>query len=171
MNATGRALMLTVTLFLAGCFGGARIISSFGDFRGPEGYPRSDGPHNGIDVAGMVGTPVLAVADGSISYAGENDGACGTIVVLRHSFGYESVYCHLSDFTKSQGEVTRGEVIGHIGTSGRRPGGGFEHVHLGLRSLDRQYVDPEKVTDGCFEPGKNYPTDRLVLTFPVQCKN
>lgn len=171
MNETGRALALAGSLLLAGCFGGARIISSFGDSRGPEGYPRSDGPHQGIDVAGMVGTRVLAVADGFISYAGENDGACGTIVVVRHSFGYESVYCHLSDFAKSQGEVTRGEVIGHLGTSGQRPGVGFEHVHLGLRSLDRQYVDPEKITDGCFEPGKKYPTDRRVLTFPVPRKN
>jgi murein DD-endopeptidase MepM/ murein hydrolase activator NlpD len=172
MNAPGRALVLTATLLLSGCFGGARIISPFGDFRGPEGYPRSDGPHKGIDIAGMVGDPVLAVADGVIIISSENEGACGTMVVVRHSFGHDSIYCHLLDVTKTVGEeVRRGEVIGHLGTSGGRVGAGFEHVHLSVRNSNREHVDPERLTVGCFEPSKAYPTDRLVLTFPVHCKN
>ena len=46
---------------------------------------------------------------------------------------------------------------------------GFEHVHLTVRH--GPYIDPMTIMDGCFDPQKTYPTDRFVLTFPVQCKN
>lgn len=116
--------MLKTALLLAGCFSGPRILSSFGDAKGPEGYFRRDGPHKGIDVAGMIGSPVLAVADGNIVMASEGTDSYGTIVVIRHySFGYDSIYCHLRDFTKSFGEaVKRGELIGHVGKTGQRAG-------------------------------------------------
>jgi murein DD-endopeptidase MepM/ murein hydrolase activator NlpD len=172
MNRTVRAVMLTTTLLLAGCFSGPRILSSFGDGKGPEGFFRRDGPHKGIDVAGMVGSPVLAVAEGNIVMAEEGSDSCGTIVVIRHSsFGYDSIYCHLQDFTKSFGAVERGELIGHVGTSGQRPGDGFEHVHLGIRDNNREMVDPEKLMSGCFEPGRTYPSEGRVFTYPVPCRN
>jgi murein DD-endopeptidase MepM/ murein hydrolase activator NlpD len=57
----GSALLIFVAV-LSGCAGGPRIISAFGDLRGPEGFPRVDGPHAGVDIAGSVGEPVLAGA-------------------------------------------------------------------------------------------------------------
>jgi murein DD-endopeptidase MepM/ murein hydrolase activator NlpD len=72
--------MLKTALLLAGCFSGPRILSSFGDAKGPEGYFRRDGPHKGIDVAGMIGSPVLAVADGNIVMASEGTDSYGTML-------------------------------------------------------------------------------------------
>jgi murein DD-endopeptidase MepM/ murein hydrolase activator NlpD len=80
MNGTVRAVMLKTALLLAGCFSGPRILSSFGDAKGPEGYFRRDGPHKGIDVAGMIGSPVLAVADGNIVMASEGTDSYGTML-------------------------------------------------------------------------------------------
>ena len=171
MNTVAVAVTLTAALLMsAGCFGGARIISSFGDSRGPEGYPRTDGPHNGIDVAGLVGQPVLAAADGVIGLAKEDHGSCGTIVLIHHAGPYHTVYCHLQDITKSSGSVSRGEVIGHLGTTGMKAGRGFEHVHLILRE-NGVPIDPMTKMVGCFDPQKTYSTDHLVLTYPVACKN
>ncbi len=170
MNTVAIAVTLTAALLMsAGCSGGAHIISPFGSGYGAEGYPRVDGPHNGIDVAGMVGEPVLAAADGSISFAQEKFGNCGTVVMIRHDDGFQTMYCHLRDFVKDSGAVRRGEVIGHLGTTGRAPGRGYEHVHFSLKSYGT-FIDPMTKISGCFEAGKVYP-EQLTLTYPVQCKN
>jgi murein DD-endopeptidase MepM/ murein hydrolase activator NlpD len=158
-------------LLLPGCTG-ARVISDFGSLYGPEGYPRIDGPHNGIDVAGVVGAPVLAIADGIVVIANEDAyNSCGTMVRIRHRSGYSSTYCHLLDITvASDSKVKRGDTIGHLGTSGRRAGLGFEHVHLSI-TQNGSHVDPAKIQEGCFEPGKVHQADHLGFTFPVQCKD
>jgi murein DD-endopeptidase MepM/ murein hydrolase activator NlpD len=172
-----RSQLLLVSLLasfaLAGCaqgFGGPRVISRFGSWYGPEGFPRPEGPHNGVDIAGNIGDPVLAVADGTVQLATEGYGDCGTIVVLDLKPVWASAsYCHLASYTVSYGQsVKRGDVVGFIGATGRRPGLGFEHVHLTLR-VGGRLVDPEDYVLGCFDSEKIYPTDRLVLTWPVKC--
>lgn len=172
MEHLGRGTVtLLIALLLSACTG-ARVISPFGALTGSEGYPRVDGPHNGIDVAGLVGTPVLAVAEGTIVMALEEARACGTMVRIRHlPFNYESTYCHLSEITMRDGAVRRGDMIGRIGTTGRRPGPGYEHVHLNMKDPSRSDIDPEKVIVGCFDPKQTYPADRFVATYPVPCKN
>jgi murein DD-endopeptidase MepM/ murein hydrolase activator NlpD len=116
---------------------------------------------------------VVAAADGVVTFSGTaGNPACGTLVIIRHTpFDYETIYCHLNDATASIGKVKRGDVIGHIGTSGLRPGPGFEHLHFGLSLGGDRFVDPQPKIVGCFDPRKEYPADRLVLTYPVQCKD
>lgn len=152
--------------------GTPRILADFGDWLGSEGYPRLS-PHRGIDVAGAIGTDVLAAADGRVTVARDNCDLCGLIVVIDHDVqGYRTVYCHFSEIAVRAGEsVTRGQRIGAVGTSGQRAWPGFEHVHLELQrgrdSKDIEDLLPRLV--GCFDATKQYPVDHLVLTYPVKC--
>jgi murein DD-endopeptidase MepM/ murein hydrolase activator NlpD len=151
--------------------GAPRILAGFGDWLGSEGYPRTS-PHRGLDIAGRPGNDVLAAADGRVSVARDNLDLCGLIVVIDHEHGYRTVYCHFSAIGVKVGDqVGRGQRIGTVGTSGQRAWPGFEHVHLELqrgRNVD-DIEDPLPRLVGCFEEGKAYPTDRLVLTSPVRC--
>jgi len=81
-------------------------------------------PHQGIDYAAPSGTPVSAVADGTVTYAGWKGGN-GRLIVLRHGAGYESTYGHLSRFAKSMRSgrrVSQGDVIGYVGSTGLSSG-------------------------------------------------
>ena len=81
-------------------------------------------PHHGIDYAAPSGTPVSAVADGTVTHAGWKGGN-GKLVVLRHGGGYESTYGHLSRFAKGvRGgrRVAQGDVIGYVGSTGLSSG-------------------------------------------------
>ena len=135
MGIRSFASLAAVLCLLGGCaLGQPRVISGYNDLRGGEGYPRRDGPHRGVDIAGLVGTPVISPADGQVIMARDNQDACGNIVKIQHKFGYQTVYCHLSSYAVSSGqEVKRRDLIGEIGTTGLRPGPGFEHVHWKLR--------------------------------------
>lgn len=165
-------LPFTRFLVVMGVLGGGspRILSGFGDWLGGEGYPRAEGLHRGLDVAGSRGTPVLAAADGRIVVATDNGDACGLIVVIDHRpHGYRTIYCHLSELSVKRGEdVKRGQPIGVIGMTGQRAWPRYEHVHWELRTGDR-HEDPVPRTTGCFDATRQYPADRLVLTYPVKC--
>jgi len=149
-----------------------RIHTGFGDWLGSEGYPRLSS-HRGIDVAGSMGADVLAAADGRVSVARDNQDLCGLIVVIDHAHeGLRTVYCHFSDIAVRMGDsVKRGQRIGALGTSGQRAWPGFQHVHLELqRGRDVNAIeDPLPRVVGCFDPAREYPADRLVLTYPVRC--
>ena len=152
--------------------GAPRILAGFGDWRGAEGYPRLD-PHRGIDLAGPVGSDVLAAAEGRITVARDSQDLCGLIVVVVHDpHGYRTIYCHLAELAVRTGEsVTRGQRLGALGTSGQRAWPGYEHVHLELqRGSDRDDLhDPLARIVGCFDGKTAYPSDRLVLTYPLRC--
>jgi len=163
--------LAAVFCLVGGCaLGHPRVISGYNDLRGGEGYPRRDGPHRGVDIAGLVGTPVISPADGWVAIARDNRDACGNIVIIQHAFGYETVYCHLSSYAVSPGQgVKRGDLIGEIGTTGLRAGPGFEHVHWELRHLG-SHEDPLLKTVGCFDPKRSYARDDdIALTYPVKC--
>jgi len=151
------------------------ILSGFGDWLGAEGFPRVEGrfPHSGVDVAGSLGSPVLAAADGLVTVAQEGRDTCGAIVVIDHlTFGYSTIYCHLSQVSVSPGEeVKRGQRIGAIGTTGLSAWPGYEHVHWELQPRGRFWdrEDPLSRTVGCFDETLVYPTNRFVLTYPVSC--
>ena len=86
--------------------------------------------HSGLDFAGHIGTPILATADGVVEQV-TRDNAFGFYVVLHHGFGLRTLYGHLrSKSTLKEGQkVQRGDVIGHLGNSGRSTGA---HLHYGI---------------------------------------
>jgi murein DD-endopeptidase MepM/ murein hydrolase activator NlpD len=152
--------------------GHPRILAGFGDWLGAEGYPHLS-PHRGLDIAGSIGSDVLAAADGRVTVARDNRDSCGLIVVIAHDpHGYRTVYCHFSALSVKAGEmVKRGQRIGAIGTTGQRAWPGYEHVHLELQrgNSARDIEDPAPRLVGCFDGTRLYPTDRFVLTYPVKC--
>ena len=81
-------------------------------------------PHQGIDYAAPVGTPVWSVADGRVIYAGYA-GGFGNLVKIRHARGYVSYYGHLSRFgggLKVGDHVRQKQVIGYVGSTGLSTG-------------------------------------------------
>jgi hypothetical protein len=149
------------------------ILAGFGDWIGGEGYPHP-GRHRGIDVKGRVGSDVLAAADGRVVMAREHGDLCGLIIVIVHDpHGYRTVYCHSATLDVRPGDdVRRGQRIATLGTTGQLAWPGYEHVHLELqRGTDRNDLeDPVRRLAGCFDAAAAYPSDRLVLTYPVPCR-
>jgi murein DD-endopeptidase MepM/ murein hydrolase activator NlpD len=95
--------------------------------------------HAGIDLAGPVGTPIYATADGVVSEAGYNSGGYGNLIKLNHGRGIETRYGHLSSLAVAPGQrVTRGQVIGRMGSTGRSTG---SHLHYEVR-IDGRAVNP-----------------------------
>jgi len=100
------------------------LTGSFGGRSDP--FTGEPGFHQGIDISTDKGNPVYATADAmvdSASYTGDY----GNLVVLRHAFGLTTRYGHLSKFVVQPGQrVSRGEVIGYVGATGRATG---SHLH------------------------------------------
>lgn len=101
-----------------------RVTSGFGMRRSPFGRGISKF-HHGVDIASSHGTPIYATADGQVSFAGYRRGY-GNLVIIRHGYGFQTCYAHLSGFAVSSGQwVKRGRVIGYMGRTGTATG-----VHL-----------------------------------------
>lgn len=80
--------------------------------------------HLGVDYAAPIGSPVVAVANGTVLSAGFS-GASGNMVHLRHADGFETFYLHLSSFApgvRAGTHVSQGEVIGRVGMTGSATG-------------------------------------------------
>ncbi|HEX5236171.1 MAG TPA: M23 family metallopeptidase [Silvibacterium sp.] len=115
-----------------------RITSSFGEREDP--FNGEGAFHAGIDIAATYGQPVRATADGVVLKAAFGNGY-GREVMLDHGNGIETLYGHLSGFAVTAGErVTRGQVIGYVGTSGRSTG---PHLHYEVRIHDTP-VNPHR---------------------------
>jgi len=100
-------------------------------------------PHTGVDFAAQRGTPVRAVGDGVIAEAGWN-GGYGKAIDITHDTTYMSRYAHLDSFApgiKAGAAVTKGQVIGYVGSTGRSTG---PHLHFELYK-DQQYINPLSV--------------------------
>ena len=161
-------LIIVTAAIASSCVGGPHILSGHGTFIAVTGQCCRKQPHNGVDFAGGFGDPVLAVAEGRVVRAGTMGPRCGVGVSIRHAFGLNTAYCHFSTVAVERGAtVTRGQPIGTIGVSGDY--GGVTHVHLML-GLNGD-LDPMKYMVGCYEPGVEYPTEKIVLTYPVECRN
>lgn len=88
--------------------------------------------HEGIDLASPTGTPVYATGNGIVSESGTARGY-GKIISINHGFGYTSRYAHLSKQFVSRGDsVTRGQVIGEVGSTGIGTG---SHLHYEVRYM------------------------------------
>jgi len=112
---------------------------NFGARRVINGDPRM--PHSAVDIRLPGGTPVRAIADGRIAFAGEQFFG-GRSVVIDHGGGVFSVYYHLKEFSVAEGqEIARGERIGSVGATGRATG---PHLHFGVR-VPGGRVDPTRL--------------------------
>jgi murein DD-endopeptidase MepM/ murein hydrolase activator NlpD len=104
-----------------------RITSRF-TYARPHPILGGNLPHLAVDYAAPVGTPVRAVADGTVSQAGR-DGGYGIVVRVRHRSGYETGYAHLSQIAagiRPGVRVNQRQVIGHVGSTGLSTG---PHLH------------------------------------------
>lgn len=91
------------------------------------------GFHSGIDLAATVGSPVLAVADGTVAFAGKQ-GAYGNLVVINHAEGLQTRYAQLATVKVKVGQaVKRGQPIATVGTTGT-PSSKEPHLHFEVRS-------------------------------------
>lgn len=109
------------------------------NFRYTSGFGRRWGRmHEGIDMAGPVGTPIHSTGDGVVTYAGRL-GAYGNLIKIEHELGTETRYAHLNRIGVRVGQrVSQGERIGDMGNTGRSTG---PHLHYEVR-MNGRAVDP-----------------------------
>jgi murein DD-endopeptidase MepM/ murein hydrolase activator NlpD len=112
--------------------------------------------HKGTDYSAPKGTPVVAVADGRVSFASTN-GSFGNLIVLQHGDRFETKYAHLNGFAKgvSQGtRVKQGQVIGYVGATGSATGPHLHYeflvdgVHRNSRTIHDQLPKAITLTEG-----------------------
>ncbi len=85
-----------------------------------------------MDYGGSIGDPVMATADGKVTFVGRQH-QYGKVITLQHGQKYITLYAHLSRFAKnirSGSTVTQGQVIGYVGTTGLSTG---PHLHYEFR--------------------------------------
>lgn len=118
---------------------GKRSISSaFGWRRSP--WTKRKQYHRGLDIRGPYGKPIVAAANGRVTYAGRDPGY-GNLVVINHGSGIYTWYGHLSRIHVRKGtEVERGQKVGALGSTGRATG---PHLHFEVR-VNGVPVDPER---------------------------
>jgi len=106
--------------------------------------------HHGVEFPHLFGTPVRAVADGEVLFAGNDDltllgpytGFYGNIVILRHPEFYQnqdlfSLYAHLSEIEVEKGDqISAGQILGEVGASGAADG---SHLHFEVRINENDY--------------------------------
>ena len=113
---------------ISGVYGSQRILN---------GEPRA--PHYGLDIAAPEGSPVIAPAPGIVRLVASDFFLTGGTVILDHGFGVQSVFIHMTAVQAKVGtHVKQGEVIGHVGQTGRATG---PHLHWGMNWLDVR-LDP-----------------------------
>ena len=95
--------------------------------------------HPGLDFTAPAGTPIYATANGTIETAGFGEGGYGNHVIVNHGFGYKTLYAHMVRIKAKPGQnVSRGEVIGYVGSTGKSTG-----PHLHYEVIRRgQKIDP-----------------------------
>lgn len=106
------------------------VTSNFG--------PRWGKNHNGMDIAGKIGDPVVATFDGVVKQR-FYDAGYGNVIFLQHENGIETIYGHLNGFNIEAGQsVKKGDLIGFVGNTGQSTG---PHLHFELR-VNGKAVDP-----------------------------
>jgi murein DD-endopeptidase MepM/ murein hydrolase activator NlpD len=112
-------------------------ISSYFGGR-PDPFSGHSARHTGIDIAAPTGTPVTAVAEGMVTFAGQRNGY-GDVIEIDHGNGYMTRYAHNSALVVHPGQrVKVGDVIAKAGSTGRSTG---SHVHFEVWYHD-QVVNP-----------------------------
>ena len=117
---------------VSGLFGSQRILN---------GKPME--PHFGVDIAAPAGRPIKAPAPARVALAGPDFYLEGGLTILDHGHGVTSCYLHQSRQLVKQGDVvTRGQIIGEVGMTGRATG---PHLHWGLNWFQMR-LDPSRST-------------------------
>jgi murein DD-endopeptidase MepM/ murein hydrolase activator NlpD len=92
--------------------------------------------HRGIDIAGPIGTPIVAAAAGVVHFAGWNDGGYGYVVEIQHPDGSMTRYAHNDRLHVRRGEtVAQGQRISDMGSTGRSTG---PHLHFEIHTAGRR---------------------------------
>jgi murein DD-endopeptidase MepM/ murein hydrolase activator NlpD len=115
-----------------------QVTGSFGEridpFNGEGAF------HSGVDIGSSYGSPIIAPADGVVTFT-DQLGGYGKAIMIDHGHGISTRYGHLSGFAVTAGQsVHRGDVIGYVGASGRSTG---PHLHYEVRINDTP-VNPYK---------------------------
>ena len=115
-----------------------RITGHFGAQRIYAGEPGA--PHAGVDLAGRIGSPVVAPADGVVILAAASPFTLeGNLLMIDHGMGLNSAFLHLSRIDVKLGDkVRQGQPIGAVGMTGRATG---PHLHWGMKWQDER-IDP-----------------------------
>lgn len=112
------------------------VTSGFGYRSDP--FTGSREMHDGLDIVAPAGTPIVAPADGRITFAGWKMGY-GRAVEIDHGWGIVTFYGHCQSILTSQGaRVKRGQQIARVGSSGRSTG---THLHYGIK-VNGNWVNP-----------------------------
>jgi murein DD-endopeptidase MepM/ murein hydrolase activator NlpD len=114
--------------------------------------------HLGVDYRAPTGAPVVAVSNGTVTFAGWTSGG-GRTVRIRHASGYESGYLHLSAFgsgIRAGVHVSQGQIIGRVGSTGLATG---PHLHYELRKAGAN-VNP-LAEHRKLPPGDPVPADQM----------
>jgi len=115
---------------------GGWMSSNFGLRNDPFTGRRS--VHRGVDIASPMGSPIMAMGDGVVTWAGPRTGY-GNMVEVNHGQGYSTRYAHASAVLVKVGDVvSRGDVVAKVGSSGRSTG---PHLHFEVLK-GHQQVDP-----------------------------
>lgn len=114
------------------------ITQNFG-ITSASGRLYASGSHNGTDFKALMGTPIKAIADGTVSATGNTDLACprasfGKWILVKHDNGLAATFGHLSVVSVSAGQkVSRGDIIGYSGNTGYSTG---PHLHISVYPND-----------------------------------
>lgn len=110
------------------------ITSRFGSIESVR-----SGAHTGLDIGAATGTPIKAVAGGTVTHSGPM-GSYGNLVIISHGNGIETYYAHCSRFNVSVGkQVNSGDVVAFVGSTGNSTG---PHLHLEIR-INGKPVNPQ----------------------------
>ncbi len=114
-----------------------QMASGFGYRTDP--FTKARKMHEGMDFTAKSGTPIYATGDGVVLKADNSASGYGNHIVIRHGFGYETLYAHLSKYKARAGQrVKRGDVIGYVGSTGRSEA---PHLHYEVIK-DNKVVNP-----------------------------
>ncbi|WP_191272160.1 peptidoglycan DD-metalloendopeptidase family protein [Neobacillus kokaensis] len=103
--------------------------------------------HKGIDIAGGIGAPILAVEDGIVEKSYFSD-TYGNVIFIKHPKNFVTVYAHLNKRSVQEGQkIKQGNVIGMMGKTGQATG---THLHFEVHQMEWRYdkkyaIDPEKL--------------------------
>jgi murein DD-endopeptidase MepM/ murein hydrolase activator NlpD len=129
---------------------GGWMSSSFGPRNDPFTGHRS--VHRGVDIASPMGSPIMAMGDGVVTWAGPKTGY-GNLVEVNHGQGYATRYAHASAVLVKVGDVvSRGDVVARVGSSGRSTG---PHLHFEVLK-GRSQVDPVGFLQRDSKPAPGY---------------
>lgn len=110
-------------------------------------YGTRDGTHKGIDIAGRLNSPIIAVEDGVVGKSYYSD-TYGNVIFIKHPNNFVTVYAHLNNRLVNEGQaIKQGDKIGTMGRTGESTG---VHLHFESHQTEWTYdkknaIDPERL--------------------------